>query len=309
MPLFHIAQGKLSPIAQGDFKLEKNLQHLIESNLTAVFNSRLIASEYSTGALHAGRIDTLALSEDKNPVIIEYKKVESSDLINQSLFYLSWLSDHKGDFEIAAQKALGSNIVIDWSAIRVICIAPNFKRYDLHAVQMMGANIELWTYRVFANDSLYLEEMLHKSIGTTSSGPGPGVQKLTVGKKAALTKATGSYSFQQHLDGQPQSIRELALAVNDYIVSLDPSIQVAPKKMYIAYKIAQNLVCMVVQKKRVALYLKLDPTRHSGPPGLSKDVTDIGHFGTGDLEISLQTESEFELSKPFIKKAYNEVGA
>ena len=37
---------------------------------------------------HAGRIDSLALSEEDNPVIIEYKKVESSELINQSLFYL-----------------------------------------------------------------------------------------------------------------------------------------------------------------------------------------------------------------------------
>ena len=67
---------------------------------------RLVATEFSTGAQHAGRIDTLALSEDNNPVIIEYKNVESSDLITQSLFYLAWIHDHKGDFEIAAQVAL-----------------------------------------------------------------------------------------------------------------------------------------------------------------------------------------------------------
>ena len=42
----------------------------------------------------------------------------------------------------------------------MICIAPNYKRtYDLHAVQMMGANIELWAYRLFRNDTLYLEEI------------------------------------------------------------------------------------------------------------------------------------------------------
>jgi len=49
---------------------------------------KIVASEFSTGNLHAGRIDTLALSEDHNPVIIEYKKVASSELINQSLYYL-----------------------------------------------------------------------------------------------------------------------------------------------------------------------------------------------------------------------------
>src|SRR5205085_2231754 len=150
---------------------------------------------FPTGAQHSGRIDTLALSEDNNPVIIEYKKTESSDLINQSLFYLYWIHDHRGDFEIAATKALGK-VEVDWSDIRVICIAPNYKKYDLHAVQVMGANIELWTYRLFKNSSFYLEEVFSKTV--TTSEPGNSV-KLTPGKKAALTRATGSYTFEQHL--------------------------------------------------------------------------------------------------------------
>ena len=82
MPLFHIANDGLKPISQSSFKSEKQLQQLIETNLVAAFNSRFVASEFRTGALHAGRIDTLALSEDNNPVVIEYKTVESSDLIN-----------------------------------------------------------------------------------------------------------------------------------------------------------------------------------------------------------------------------------
>lgn len=133
MPLFTIEKQNLKPVEQTNFSIEKELQSLVEKNLGAVFNCRFVASEFSTGAQHAGRIDTLALSEDDNPVIIEYKKVESSDLINQSLFYLSWIQDHRGDFEIAVQKALGSGVEVDWSDVRVICIAPNYKKYDLHA--------------------------------------------------------------------------------------------------------------------------------------------------------------------------------
>ena len=101
-----------------------------------MFKCRKVATEHPTRAQHAGRIDTLALSEDQNPVIIEYKNVESSDLINQSLFYLSWIDDHRGDFEIAAQRALGPKTVVDWSDVRVICIAPNYRKYDLHAVRV-----------------------------------------------------------------------------------------------------------------------------------------------------------------------------
>src|SRR5262249_16667590 len=273
-------------VAQANFIAEKNLQALVEGNLQVVFSCRLVASEYPTGAQHAGRIDTLALSEDNNPVIIEYKKVESSDLINQSLFYLAWLSDHHGDFELAVQKALGFKTDVDWSAIRVICIAPNYKRYDLHAVQMMGANIELWTYRVFKNDSFYFEEVFHRSVN--ASGDGSGARNLSPGKKAALTRATGSYTFKQHLEGCPNAIRELAVSINDFVLGLDPSIQAVPKKLYVAYKVAQNLACMEVQMKRVILYLKLDPKKAKGPPGISRNVADIGHFGTGDLEVTIR---------------------
>jgi RecB family endonuclease NucS len=116
--------NSLVSVEQTNFSVEKELQTLIEKNLATVFNCRFVASEFSTGALHAERIDSLALSEDNNPVIIEYKKVESCELINQSLFYLHWIQDHKGDFEIAVQRALGNGIEVDWSDVRVICIAP-----------------------------------------------------------------------------------------------------------------------------------------------------------------------------------------
>ncbi|HEY54080.1 MAG TPA: hypothetical protein G4N94_11545, partial [Caldilineae bacterium] len=147
MPLFEIHKDNMNSVEYTNFKTEKQLQRLVEKNLDTIFSCRFVASEFSTGTQHGGRIDTLALSEDNNPVIIEYKKVESSELINQSLFYLSWIDDHRGDFEIAVQKQLGHGIEIDWSDVRVICIAPGYRKYDLHAVKVMGANIELWRYR------------------------------------------------------------------------------------------------------------------------------------------------------------------
>jgi predicted transport protein len=310
MPLFQISKDKLSPIAQENFLAERELQQLIESNLGPVFSCRFVASEFPTGPQHAGRIDTLALSEDDNPVIIEYKKVESSELVNQSLYYLAWIHDHRGDFEIAVQKALGNTASVDWSDVRVICIAPNYKKYDLHAVQMMGANIELWTYRFFANSSIYLEEILQKTVvpsGTATSG-GKNPVMVAAGKKAALARLTGSYTFEQHLANKPKAIQELALASKDFIRGLDVSIEEAPKKFYVAYRTSQNIVCMEVQKQKIYLFLKLDPTTDAGPPRISRDVSEIGHFGTGDLEVTLKTQADLEAAKPFIEKAYRGIG-
>jgi predicted transport protein len=311
MPLFSISGKKLAPIGQTNFDAEKLLQALIEANLQTIFACRLISSQFSTGAQHAGRIDTLALSEDDNPVIIEYKKVESSELINQSLFYLSWLHDHRGDFEIAAQKALGTGVEVDWSDVRVICIAPNYKKYDLHAVQVMGANIELWSYRLFSNETLYLEEVLQRAYAPSLgvSAPEKNPVMVAAGKKAAATKAAGAYTFEQHIAGKPSNIREIAVAVEEFVLSLDPAMEEAPKKQYVAFKISKNIVCMEVQHQKVTLFLKLDPKKVEAPPSMARDVSEIGHFGTGDLELTLKSLADLEKAKPFIVMAYQKVGA
>jgi predicted transport protein len=309
MPLFQLKDQVLVPVSQSDFTDEKALQRLVEKNLKSVFNSRFVATEFRTGPIHAGRIDTLALSEDGNPVIIEYKKVASSELINQSLFYLAWIRDHHGDFEIAVQKALGSKVEVDWSEIRVICLAPSYKKYDLHAVQVMGANIELWTYRRFSNDVVYFEEVFQRT--PTDSTPVPHDKDpimVAAGKKAAATKALGGWTFEQHVNSKPSFIGELLLSVQEFMLSLDPMIEEAPKKLYIAYRTTQNIVCVEAQQRKVLLFLKLDPKAHPGPPGISRDVSDIGHFGTGDLEITVKTFADLELAKPMMKLAYEEIG-
>ena len=312
MPLFEIQGQILKPIEKQNFNTEKELQTFMEQNLTTVFNCRLIASEFSTGQAHAGRIDTLALSEDNNPVIIEYKKVESSELINQSLFYLNWIYDHKGDFEIAVRHAINNDAKIDWSDVRVICIAPNFRKYDLHAVQVMGANIELWSYRLFENRTLYLEQVYGRNyLPSPSLAPdvnGKNPIMVAAGKKAAATRLTGSYTFEQHIKHKPRKIQELAKAIQSYVLSIDTNITENPKKFYITYKTSQNIVCFETRKTKIILYLKLSPAKFGTLPANARDVTEIGHYGTGDLEFTIKDMCDLEVAKPYIDKAYKLFG-
>ena len=306
MPLFKINKLNLSPVNHSNFKTEKELQKLIEDNLDTVFGCRLVATEFKTGEQHAGRIDTLALSEDNNPVIIEYKKIESSDLVNQSLFYLAWIQDHRGDFQIAVQNSLGKSVEVDWTDIRVICLAPNYKKYDLYAVQVMGTNLELWTYRYFENGSLYLEEVFQKSITTS---PSANSDRLSAGQKAALTRKTASYTIDQHFENKPDTIKNLARLIGDFVLELDPAIQEVPKKFYIAYKISQNIICMELQNTKLLLYVKLNPKEVIVPKGLRfRDMSEKGHFGTGDLELTVKSEDGVELAKPLLEQAYHKVG-
>ena len=310
MPLFEISRDGISTVEQTNFPREKDLQNLVEKNLETVFNCRLVASEFVTGLSHSGRIDTLALSEDNNPVIIEYKKVESSELVNQSLFYLHWIRDHKGDFVMAAQKALGSDVVVEWSDVRVICIAPNFKKYDLHAVQVMGANIELWKYRLFRNSSLYLEEVLQLN---TARGRSKAQEKGSAASEETKisdeTESSVVYSVEGHLEGNSEAIRSLFQFAREFILGLDPGVEEVPQKFYIAYRISQNIVCLEIKTKVLKLFLKLKSSEVENPPEFYRDVGSIGHYGTGDSEFTITQEPEFELVKPFIERAYNKVGS
>ncbi|MDA3872085.1 MAG: DUF5655 domain-containing protein, partial [Candidatus Marinimicrobia bacterium] len=291
MAIFEIKEDKISKIKPTEFKLEKDLQNLVENNLETFFNCRFIASEFSTGSLHSGRIDTLAISEDNNPVIIEYKKVASSELINQSLYYLHWITDHKGDFQVAVNKSIKENVEIDWSDIRVICIAPEFKKYDLHAVQMMGSMIELWQYKIYENGILNIDEVFKKSethnnvtLNTNEKNP----IMVAAGKKAAQTRRTATYTIDKHLNKINKNLIDLFNEIRDYIVNLDNSIEETPKKYYIAYKTTQNFVCLEAQKNKLMLFLKLDPDEIKELPKQVRDVRGIGHFGTGDLELTIK---------------------
>ena len=62
-------------------------QGLIEKHLDELLGIKFLASEYSTGKIYGGRIDTLGIDENGCPVIIEYKRALNENVINQGLFY------------------------------------------------------------------------------------------------------------------------------------------------------------------------------------------------------------------------------
>src|SRR5271169_5790167 len=156
LKLFRIDGERGSEISGAAMALEKPLQTLIERNMETFFGARLVASEYSTGKKHGGRIDSLGLDENGSPVIFEYKRSVNENVINQGLFYLDWLLDHRAEFELLVMKKLDADVAaqIDWSAPRLVCVASDFTRYDEYAIAQINRSIELVRYRDY--DGAYL---------------------------------------------------------------------------------------------------------------------------------------------------------
>ena len=166
--LFDIERRPATEIPGRAAPVERTLHELIERNLEQMLGIRLLASEYSTGKKHRGRIDTLGIDENSCPVIIEYKRTTNENVISQGLFYLDWLMDHRSAFQLLVLEKLGKveSDKIDWSAPRLLCIAGGFNRYDEHAVEQMNRNIELIRYRQFGKTLLMLE-----MVNATSAEP------------------------------------------------------------------------------------------------------------------------------------------
>ena len=103
--LFNI-KDEVKEIEGTSMQLEKHLQNTIEENMDIFLGVRFLASEYSTGKVHNGRIDSFGIDENNCPVIIEYKRSINENVINQGLYYLDWLLDHKAEFEFLVMNKL-----------------------------------------------------------------------------------------------------------------------------------------------------------------------------------------------------------
>lgn len=301
--LFRVDGRKVAELQGVASDLEKPLQTLIEENLEPLLGIRFLASEYSTGKTHAGRIDTLGLDENLSPVILEYKRSTGENVINQGLFYLDWLMDHQAEFKLLVLDHIDKDTAneIDWSGPRLICVASDFTKYDSHAVQQMDRNIELIRYRMFGSDLLLLEQV--NAVSTKSAGRKGGGAKPAKGGKSA-GRGTDKTVEEWMADLSP-AMRELFGSVEGYLYALGDDVQRKDLKLYIAFKRIRNFATAVIQKDRLVFYLHLDPAVVPLEEGFTRDVSDVGHWGTGNLELLLRSQGDLEKAKPLFQQAYD----
>lgn len=311
--LFRLAAGQATELQGSASDLEKPLQTLIESNLGPLLNIRFLASEHSTGKTHGGRIDSLGLDENNCPVILEYKRSVGENVINQGLFYLDWLMDHKAEFKLLVLDKLGQSAAdaIDWSAPRVVCIAADFTKYDGHAVQQIGRNIELIRYRRFGDDLLLLESA---NLGGDAGGTKPSRGSKAIGLPAPLSapdsaspaKTPGpDKSYAEIRANLPEPMVQLLTSLEDYVFSLGDDVQRKELRLYAAFKRLKNFATVVLHRKNcLLLYLHTDPAKALPALANARDVSNIGHWGTGSLEVALSNLADLDAVKPFINSAY-----
>jgi predicted transport protein len=299
--------GTVTELTSQAAPLEKTLQTLIEGQMETFLGVRFLASEYATGKTHKGRIDSLGLDENGCPVIVEYKRHSNENVINQGLFYLDWLLDHQAEFRWLVMEKLGKETAehIEWAGTRLLCIAADFTRYDQHAVQQIPRNIELIRYKLFGDDLLLLELVNAQSVpDATAVKPAPTDAPAT---QLGTPKPTGKdKSLVEQLALATPEIQALYEQTTSLLLSLGDDVQQKSLKLWTAFRRLKNFACVIAYPNRLLITLKLDPATVTLEAGFSRDVSQVGHWGTGDVELCLFSAADLQKAQALLERSYAE---
>lgn len=300
LKLFRTTSAGVAEIAGGAMALEKSLQTLFEANLEALLGVRFLASEFVTN--ENGRLDTLGIDENNAPVVIEYKRASNENVVTQGLFYLDWLMGHRKDFEWLVMERLGKEVAqkVDWPGSRLICVAGDFQKWDEHSVKQMNRTIDLVRYRRYGDDLLLLEQLTATTArpAITAVATTAGITQNGTGKKYK--------TVSQLIAEAPPALLDIYHAVADHLQAAGDDVQVKPTDFYIAFRRIKNFGCVELRNQigKLLVFVRVNPDNVVLETGFTRDVREIGHFGTGDLEITIQSKADFEKAKPLFDAAY-----
>jgi len=294
LKLFRI-KNEVKELVDTSVAVEKSIQTLIEKNMEVFFGITFLASEYPTGKNHGGRIDSLGIDENNCPVILEYKRALNENVINQGLYYLDWLMDHKAEFKLLVMEKMGKDIAdkIEWSMPRLLCIAGDFTKYDEYAVKQINRNIELIRYKKYEDD-LVLFELVNATTAT----------QIDMGSDDSTSRKTVS----EYLKRADKELQDMYYLIRDFILNLGDDVQEKVLKHYIAFKKIRNFACVEIypKSKTILMYLNINPDEVELKEGFARNVKNIGHLGTGNLEVKITSKDDFERAKELIAKSYDE---
>jgi predicted transport protein len=160
--------------------------------------------------------------------------------------------------------------------------------------------------------------------GRAGAGRGAGARRTTESRRGAETKrparaktasrrgarARKSGDFAAYIGDLDGPLRELAEALDARLLELGNDTERVVLKRYVAYKRAgANFACVAVRasSNEILVYLRLDPPPAGQLEPFMRDVTEVGHIGTGDLEMRLSDRAQLAAAGDYLAGSYEAV--
>ena len=299
MQIYQQKNNKINALKEKPFKLEKDIQQIFENNLELIMELQLVKSEFS---IKNKRIDTLAFDrQSKAFIIIEYKRSKSMSVVDQGFTYLSLMLENKADFIVEYNETLKASLKrteVDWSQTRVVFVSTGFTENQKNATNFKDIAIELWEIKRYENNLISINQ-----IKKTKSAES--IKPITSSNSQldAVAKEIKVYTEEDHTKNRSEGIIELYEEFRDSILNLSNGIEVQPKKDYIAFKKDTNIADINIQRKGLKLWINMRKGNLNDSRNLTRDVSNVGHWGNGDYELIIKNTNDIEYIMSLIKQA------
>lgn len=246
MQLFQNNANTLTPVERNSFKLERDIQSLVETNMEVIFGIEFVSTELTVGEF---RLDSLAFDQQNNSfVIVEYKKGHSYSVVDQGYSYLSVMLNNKAEFILEYNEKTETNlkrIDVDWSSSKVIFVSPSFNTYQKNSVNFRDVPFELWEIKRFDGGLVSFEQC--KSSSTES------IEKLSKGDDRSVISKVSSeikvLSEGDHTGNLSDQLKPIWTTLREKLESYaDTSFFIT--KGYISWKRDNTAVCFIHFRKK-----------------------------------------------------------
>ncbi|MGE0020829.1 MAG: DUF5655 domain-containing protein [Draconibacterium sp.] len=302
MKLYTITNNKLKSISPDNFKLEKEIQNLIENNLEELFNLQFVQTELT---IKNFRVDTLGFDkENKSFVVIEYKKERNYSVIDQGYTYMSLLLNNKSDFILEYNEKCSGQLKrddVDWTQSKVIFISPNFTDYQKHSINFKDVPFELWEIKRYENNLLGLvqhKNTSEESISTISNNNSSVVSQVS--------KQVKVYSEDYHLNmskTRPEWVKELYFTLKERIMNLG-EVEMKPNGNYISFRKKSPFVDVVFYNSGIYTIINMKEGTLNDPNKLMETFGGKGHWGNGDYYTTIDTNTDLDYMMFLINQSY-----
>lgn len=117
-------------------------------------------------------------------------------------------------------------------------------------------------------------------------------------------EAKQGYSIKDHSNLTTGPMRDLFESFRRQVMALDPCVTEEFLKLYVAYKAETNFVDVIPQQKRLCLNLDLEFSEVNDPKGICRDVSGLGRWGNGEVEVGLANEEDLPYIIGLVRQAF-----
>ena len=243
--------------------------------------------------------------DNKAPIIIENYTIEHIMPQNKNLS-LEWQADLGAEWQDVQKKYLHTIGNLTLTAYNSeMSDRPFLEKMDMPGGFKESA-LRLNKYVVLQNkwNQKHIQDRANELAKKAESiWPYPTLTVAELAPYQAEEKTVQKYSLETY--DVNVFTRILFESLDKRIMNLSPAVKKEYKKLYVAYKLDTNFVDIVFQKQRLRISINMKFSEINDPNGICKDITGIGRWGNGDVELFMEHKDELDQIMEIVKQSFD----